>query len=149
MTYLLQASQRIERSLANLVENQKSLERVFETKLHALDIKVTEIATTVEQLKSDVENSKMSSDDDDDGTTLPTTTQFQTMPRSAAVPVPSDRATMSAPAATTADPPPVSTPPAQQTSAEAFADALLSTPSTHTGAASQRSSPPGAAGDRA
>ena len=58
IAYLLRASQRIERSLANLAKNQESLERVIETKLHALDVKVTEIATTVDQLKSDVENAR-------------------------------------------------------------------------------------------
>jgi 1-acyl-sn-glycerol-3-phosphate acyltransferase len=57
-----------------------------------------------------------------------------------------------APAASTVAPtvpPVVSTPPAQQTSIEIFANTLISTPtSMHTDAASQRT-PPGAAGDQA
>ena len=68
--------------------------------------------------------------------------------RSAAVPVVDPRTIVSAPAAAATVPPPVFTPPAQQTSAEAFVDALFSMPSTHTGATS-RSSPSGATEDRA
>jgi hypothetical protein len=88
----------------------------------------------------------------DSGDERPTTDRFQTVPRaprSAAVPTADVRTTVSAPAAAPSVPPPVSTPPTQQTSAEAFADAVISMPSMHTGAASQRSSPPGAAEDRA
>lgn len=82
----------------------------------------------------------MLSNDDD---ALLTTTQFQTMPRPAAVVVTSDApatetATIAAPTAA----PPVSTRHVQQTSSKAFADALLSTQSTHTRAASQRTSSP-------
>jgi hypothetical protein len=110
----------------------------------------------VQSLKKEVDEAKLqtSSNDEKQGPGLRTTNQFQTMTRSAAVPVTDTRAIVSAPAAapTVAPsvPPVVSTPPAQQTSAEIFADTLISTPttSTHTGAASQRTSPPGAAGDR-
>jgi hypothetical protein len=121
-----------------------------------MDIMVTEMQTTIESLKKEVDDVRMapiSDDDEQPGICLPTTTQFQKMPRSAAVPVTS-RATVSAPAAAPSVaplvPPVASTPLAQQTSAEIFADTLLSTPttSTHTGAASQRTSPPGAT-DRA
>lgn len=56
-------------------------------------------------------------------------------PRSAAVPDVDTRNTTFVPAAASTVPPPVSTLLAQQTSVEAFIDALLSTPSTHTGAA--------------
>jgi hypothetical protein len=55
MTYLLEATQRIEQSLANLVKNQESLERIVETKFHDLDVKATEIQTTVDKLKDDVD----------------------------------------------------------------------------------------------
>ena len=128
MTYLLLATQRIEQGLANLVENQESLERIVETKFHDLDVKVTEMGTDLEKLKADVE-AKLSDDD-----VLPTTTQFQTQPRSATIVVSSVVPTIVA--ASTVVPPPVSTPPVQQTSSEAFVDGLLSTPSTHTGATS-------------
>ena len=50
MTYLLKATLRIEQSLANLTQTQASFERIIETKFHDLDVKVTEIQTTVEQL---------------------------------------------------------------------------------------------------
>jgi hypothetical protein len=149
MTYLLEATLRIERSLANLTKNQESLERIVETKFHDLDVKITEVQTTVETLRDEVD--RVRADSDDSGEDRPTTERFQTVPRatrSAAVSVADTRTTVSAPAATATVPPPVSTPPAQQTSAEAFVDALISTPSTHTGAASRRS-PSGAAEDRA
>jgi hypothetical protein len=149
MTYLLEASLRIEQSLANLSKNQASLERIVEAKFYELDVKVTEIQTTVEKLKSDVDIVRTAIDDSGDD--RPTTDRFQTVPRaarSAAVPVVDPRTTVSAPAATATVPPQVSTPPAQQTSAKAFADALLSTPSTHPGAAS-RGSPSGVPEDRA
>ena len=78
-------------------------------------------------------------DDTEEGNEHTTTERFQTVPRAAGssvVPVADTRPTHSAPATTTTMPPPVSTPPVQQTSAEAFADAVLSTPSTHTFATS-------------
>jgi hypothetical protein len=112
-------------------------------------VKVTEIQTTVEKLKSDVDVVRTATDDSGDD--RPTTDRFQTVPRaarSAAVPVVDPRTTVSAPAATATVPPQVSTPPTQQTSAEAFADTLLSTPSMHTGAASRRS-PSGVSEDHA
>ena len=43
MTYLLEATLRIERSLANLAKNQESLERIMEDKMYNLDVKVIEI----------------------------------------------------------------------------------------------------------
>ena len=47
---------RIEKSLATLSQNQESLERIIETKIHDLDVKVTEIQTIVEKLRDDVED---------------------------------------------------------------------------------------------
>jgi hypothetical protein len=156
MNHLLRATQRTEKSLADLAANQKSLEKIVETKFDDLDIKVPEIQTIVETLKSQVDEVRKGTSSDDEehqGTGLPSTTQFQRMPRSTVMPVAS-RATVSAPAAPSIVPPsvpPVSTPPAPQTLAEIFANALLSTPttSTHTGAASQWTSSPGATGDQA
>ena len=88
-------------------------------------------------------------DDAEDGNEHTTTKRFQTVPRaprSSVVPVVDMRPTHSAPASTARMPPLVSTPPAQQTSAEVFAEAVLSTPSTHTGATSQKT-PSGAPED--
>src|SRR3990170_2425185 len=81
MTYLLEATLRIERSLANLTKNQASLERIVETKIH--DVDATRAAS------------------DDSGDDRPTTERFQTVPsasRSAAVPIIDRRTTVSAPA---------------------------------------------------
>jgi hypothetical protein len=104
-SYLLEATVRIEKGLATLTQNQESLERIIETKFHDLDVKVTEIHTTVEKLQEEVE----------DRSDRPTTDAFQRVPRaqrSTAVPVVRDsRTTISAPAATASVIPPVSTPP--------------------------------------
>ena len=74
-------------------QNQESLERVFETKLHDMDVKVTEIQTFVEKIQEELEERS-------DKTT---TNVYQRVPRrqrSAAVLVPDTRTTTSAPAAT-------------------------------------------------
>ena len=71
------------------------------------------------------------------------------MPRLATIVVPAVALAIEpTPAAAPTAEPPMSTPHVQQTSSEAFIDGLLSTPSTHTGAASQRNSSPGSV-DRA
>ena len=110
---------RIEKGLATLTQNQESLERIIETKFYDLDLKVTEIQTTVEQLQEEAE----------DGRGRATTEAFQRVPRahrSAAVPVSDTRATTSAPAATTSVAPPVATPPVPQTSLKSLR--MLSSP---------------------
>src|SRR5215216_548485 len=43
LSYLLEATVRIEKGLATLTQNQESLERIIETKFYDLDLKVTEI----------------------------------------------------------------------------------------------------------
>ena len=43
LSYLIQATLRIEKGLDTLTQNQESLERIIETKIHDLDVKVTEI----------------------------------------------------------------------------------------------------------
>ncbi len=53
--YLIQSTLRTEKGLATPCQNQESLERIIEQKLYALDVKVTEIQTVVEQLQEDVE----------------------------------------------------------------------------------------------
>jgi hypothetical protein len=55
LSYLLEATVRIEKGLATLTQNQESLERIIETKFHDLDVKVTEIQTTVEKLQEEAE----------------------------------------------------------------------------------------------
>ena len=50
LSYLLEATVRIEKGLPTPTQNQESLERIIETKFHDLDVKVTEIQTTVEKL---------------------------------------------------------------------------------------------------
>ena len=71
MTYLLEATLRIEKSLANISENQESLERIIKTKVHGLDVNIIEVQTIVEKLKDDVEAAKATAEDS--GDELPTT----------------------------------------------------------------------------
>jgi hypothetical protein len=121
LAYLIQATLRIEKGLATLTQNQESLERIIETKLYDLDLKVTEMQTAVEQLQEEAEEKKGQA----------TTDAFQRVPRgqrSASVPVPDTRTTKSAPAATASVPPPVATPLAPSTSTDAFVLGVLSTP---------------------
>ena len=49
-SYLLEVTVRIERGLATLTRNLEILERIFETKLHDLDVKVTQIQTSIEKI---------------------------------------------------------------------------------------------------
>src|SRR5215216_5486060 len=121
LSYLILPTWRLEKGLATLSPNQESLERVFETKLHDMDVKVTEIQTSVEKIQEELEERS-------DKTT---TNVYQRVPRrqrSVAVPVTDTRATTSAPAATASVAPTVSTPPAPATSTHAFVLGVLSTP---------------------
>ena len=56
--YLIQSTLRIEKGLAILTQNQESLERIIETKFYDLDLKVTEIQTTVKQLQEEEKRGK-------------------------------------------------------------------------------------------
>src|SRR3989337_3052907 len=58
LAYLIQATLRIEKGLATLTQNQESLERIIETKFYDLDLKVTEMQTTVEQLQEEAGGEK-------------------------------------------------------------------------------------------
>ncbi|KAE8789807.1 hypothetical protein D1007_36020 [Hordeum vulgare] len=128
----------MDKNINELLLNQESLGRIVETKFHELDNKVTGLTTTVNQVKQEVDAIPLPSSDDDGSPTLPVWTQFRTHARFASMPTQDVRPLVFAPAATsTMHPlaPPMSTPPAQRTSVEAFADALLLTPSTTVGVA--------------
>ena len=56
LSYPLEATVRIEKRLATLSQNHKSLERIIETNIHDLDVKVTEIQTTVEKIQEEAED---------------------------------------------------------------------------------------------
>ena len=121
LSYLILATWRLEKGLATLSQHQEILKRVFETKLHDMDVKVTEIQTSVEKIQEELEERSDKN----------TTNVYQRVPRrqrSAAVPVPDTRATTSAPAATASVAPSVATPPAPTTSTDAFVLGVLSTP---------------------
>lgn len=120
--YLIQSTLRTEKGLATLTQNQEILERITKTKFYDLDLKVTEIQTSVEELQEEVEERKGKA----------TTQVFHRVPRekrSAVVPVPETRTTTSAPAATAPVAPPMETPPAPSSSTDAFCPwSYLNTP---------------------
>ncbi|KAI5001183.1 hypothetical protein ZWY2020_011142 [Hordeum vulgare] len=128
-----------EERIFEILLNQNSLDRIVETKFHDLDVKVTELNTIVQQIQHEVDSMHIfRSSSDDEEPYLPTTTQFRTQSRSAVVPVlearPTSSSQGSAPSSSApALAPLVSTPPAPGTSAEAFVDALMSTPSSSIG----------------
>ena len=50
LSYLIEATLRIEKGLATLTQNQESLERIIEQKIYDLDVKVIEVQSTVEKI---------------------------------------------------------------------------------------------------
>ncbi|KAE8812622.1 Nucleolysin TIAR [Hordeum vulgare] len=115
LAYLISATHRREKNIAELLQNQKSLERIVEAKFHDLDNKVTELTTTINALKQEVDGLPMPSSNNDDSPTLHVTTQFRTQVRYVVVASIETRSSVSAPAATPIVPslaPLVSTPPA-------------------------------------
>ena len=71
LSYLLEATVRIEKGLTTLTQNQESFERIIKTKFYDLDLKVTEIQTAVEQLQDEAEERRGRA----------TTEAFQRVPR--------------------------------------------------------------------
>ncbi|KAE8782540.1 nucleolysin tiar [Hordeum vulgare] len=55
MAFLVSIVQGMERNIQDLMQNQKSLERVVETKFHNMDMKVTELTSIVRQLQHEVD----------------------------------------------------------------------------------------------
>ncbi|KAI4999524.1 hypothetical protein ZWY2020_004113 [Hordeum vulgare] len=68
MAFLVRSIQGMEKNISEILQNWKSLERIVETKFHDLDVKVTELTTTVKQLQREVDSVQIprSNDDHDD-----------------------------------------------------------------------------------
>ncbi|KAE8815098.1 hypothetical protein D1007_07607 [Hordeum vulgare] len=100
MAFLVSSVQGMEKNIHEILQSQKSLERVVETKFHDMDVKVTELTTIVKQLQHEVDSVEIPrSDDEDDGeeeSSPLTTTRFSTQPRSAVVHAQETRHTSSA-----------------------------------------------------
>ncbi|KAE8778167.1 hypothetical protein D1007_48977 [Hordeum vulgare] len=96
MSFLVSIVQGMEKNIQEIMQNQKSLERVVETKFHNMDVKVTELTTIVRQLQHEVDSVDIPrsededeyeyDDDDQDESPPPTTTRFSTKPWSVVVP---------------------------------------------------------------
>ncbi|KAE8786224.1 hypothetical protein D1007_40011 [Hordeum vulgare] len=56
MAFLVSTIQGMEKNIQEIMKNQKSLERVVETKFHNMDVKVTELTTIVRQLQHEVDS---------------------------------------------------------------------------------------------
>ncbi|KAE8773713.1 hypothetical protein D1007_54018 [Hordeum vulgare] len=86
MEFLVSTVQGMEKNIQEIMQNQKSLERVVETKFHNMDVKVTELTTIVRQLQHEVDSveiprSEDEDDEEEEESPPPTTTQFSTRPR--------------------------------------------------------------------
>ncbi|KAI5013941.1 hypothetical protein ZWY2020_055331 [Hordeum vulgare] len=100
MSFLFSTIRGTEKNISEILLNQKSLERIVETKFHDLDVKVTELTTTVKQLQHEVDSVQTPRLDDDDDSPLCTTTRFLTHTMSADVPIQEDRPSSLAQAST-------------------------------------------------
>ncbi|KAE8795289.1 hypothetical protein D1007_29839 [Hordeum vulgare] len=95
MTFQVSFFQGMEKKIEEILESQKSLERVVETKFHDMDVKFSELKTIVKQLQHEVDSVEIphsdeededDDDDDEEESPPPTTTQFSIGPRSSSVP---------------------------------------------------------------
>ena len=55
MPFLVRTIHGMEKNISEIFWNEKSLERIMETKFHDLDVKVTELATIIEKLQHEVD----------------------------------------------------------------------------------------------
>ncbi|KAE8786953.1 nucleolysin tiar [Hordeum vulgare] len=81
MAFLVSTVQGMEKNIQEIMQNQKSLERIVETKFDNMDMKVTELTTIVKQLQHEVDSVEIprsqdedEDDDDEDESPPPTTT---------------------------------------------------------------------------
>lgn len=72
--FLVSSVQGMEKNISEILQNQKSLERIVETKFHDLDVKVTQMSTSVEQLKHELDRVRTPSSTSDDEDFPPRTT---------------------------------------------------------------------------
>ncbi|KAE8821575.1 hypothetical protein D1007_00353 [Hordeum vulgare] len=66
MSFLDSFVKGMERNIQEMLQSQKSLGRVMETKFHDMDVKVMELTTIVKQLQHEVDSVEMPHSDDDD-----------------------------------------------------------------------------------
>ncbi|KAE8771427.1 hypothetical protein D1007_56693 [Hordeum vulgare] len=90
MAFHVNTIQGMENNIQEIMQNQKSLERVVETNFHNMDVKVIELTTIVRQLQHEVDSVEIPhsqeededededeyDDDDEDESHPPTTTRF-------------------------------------------------------------------------
>ncbi|KAI4975410.1 hypothetical protein ZWY2020_049017 [Hordeum vulgare] len=93
MAFLVSSVQGMEKNIPEILQSQKSLERVVETKFHDMDVKVTGLTTIVKQCEHEVDSMEIpcsdyedGEDDDEEESSPLTATRFSTQPRSAVVP---------------------------------------------------------------
>ncbi|KAE8806910.1 hypothetical protein D1007_17004 [Hordeum vulgare] len=112
MAFLISTIQGMENKINDFLLNQKILGRIVKTKFHDLNIKVTQMTTTVNQLKKEVDALLAPSSSYDDDSPLQTHTQFSTHGRSSSMLVPESRPSSTAPISALVAPsaPPMSTP---------------------------------------
>ncbi|KAE8788562.1 hypothetical protein D1007_37383 [Hordeum vulgare] len=81
MAFLVSTAQGMEKNIEEILQSQKSLERVVETKFHDMDVKDSELTTIVKQLQHEVDSVEIpcleykdEDDDDEEESPPPTTT---------------------------------------------------------------------------
>ncbi|KAE8806068.1 hypothetical protein D1007_17746 [Hordeum vulgare] len=111
MAFLVSSLQGMEKNIREILQHQKSLKRVVETKFQDMDVKVMELNSIVKQLQHDVDSVQIPRSDDDDNDESPprTSTHVSTKPRSATIPAPKTRQTSSTQASAPSAPLPAST----------------------------------------
>ncbi|KAE8817770.1 hypothetical protein D1007_04539 [Hordeum vulgare] len=70
MAFQVSYVQGMEKNIEEILQSQKSLERVVETKFHDMYVKVSELTTIVKQLQHEVDSVELprsDEEDDDDG----------------------------------------------------------------------------------
>ncbi|KAE8771974.1 hypothetical protein D1007_56081 [Hordeum vulgare] len=93
MEFLGSSIESMEKNIQEILQSQKSLERVVVTKFHDMDVKVSKLTTIIKQLEHEVDSVEIpcsdeedeDDDDEEEESPPPTTTQFSTRPRSADV----------------------------------------------------------------
>ncbi|KAE8766919.1 hypothetical protein D1007_61789 [Hordeum vulgare] len=80
IAFLVSTVQGMEKNILEIMQNQKSLENVVETKFDNMDVKVTELTTNARQLQHEVDSVEIprsedeDEDDDNEDEYTPTTT---------------------------------------------------------------------------
>ncbi|KAE8820577.1 hypothetical protein D1007_01322 [Hordeum vulgare] len=66
MVFLVSTAQGMDKNIQYIKQNQKSLERVVETKSHNMDVKITKLTTIIRKLQHEVDSMEIQWSEDED-----------------------------------------------------------------------------------